>query len=57
MTKKLIGLVAFAATGSGLLFTVGLNEMSPLNTIILMTVGYFFTLSLVDHDKELKEGE
>lgn len=57
MTKKLIGLAAFAATGSGLLFTVGLNEMGPLNTIILMAVGYFFTLSLVDHYKELKEGE
>ncbi|WP_409227273.1 hypothetical protein [Gudongella sp. SC589] len=57
MTKKLIGLVAFAATGSGLLFTVGLNEMGPLNTIFLMAVGYFFTLSIVDHYKDLKEGE
>jgi len=57
MTKKLIGLAAFAATGSGLLFTVGLNDMGPLNTIILMSVGYFFTLSLVDPYKDLKEGE
>ena len=57
MTKRLIGLAAFAATGSGLLFTVGLDDMGPLNTIILMSVGYFFTLSLVDHYRDLKEGE
>jgi drug/metabolite transporter (DMT)-like permease len=57
MALKLLGLAAFAATGSGLLFTVGLHETGPLNTVILMAVGYFFTLSLVDHYRELKEGE
>ena len=57
MTLKLLGLAAFAATGSGLLFTVGLHETGPLNTVILMAVGYFSTLSLVDHYRELKEGE
>ncbi len=57
MIKKSIGLAAFAATGSGLLLTVGLGNPSPLNMIILTLVGYFFTLSLFDHYNNLKEGE
>ncbi len=57
MIKKLVGLAAFAATGTGLLLTVELKDASPLNMTILMVVGYFFTLSLVDHYNNLKEGE
>lgn len=57
MIKKSIGLVAFAATGTGLLLSVGFRDASPLDMTILMIVGYFFTLSLVGHYNSLKEGE
>jgi len=54
MTRKLLGLVAFAATGLGLLVSTVIKDMNLLNTIFIVIVGCFFTISLLEHFNELK---
>lgn len=54
MTRKLIGLIAFVATGLGLMVSTVLKDMNLLNTTFLLLVGCFFIISLLDHFNELK---
>lgn len=54
MTRKLLGLIAFIATGAGLMVSMVIKDMNLLNIGFLIIVGCFFTISLVEHYNELK---
>lgn len=56
-TKRLIGLLAFIATGGGLIISTAIHERDLYKTEILVIIGCFFAISLVDHFKKLKERE
>jgi hypothetical protein len=55
MLRKLMGLIAFIITGVGLVFTSQPSEMSILNIGLLLLVGFFYTVSIIGHFKDLKE--
>lgn len=52
-TRKLLGLTAFIATGGGLIISTAINEENLYKTEILIVVGFFFTISLIDHYRNL----
>ncbi len=56
-TNRLIGLFAFAATGSGLILSTASHETNFYKTEILVIYGCFFAISLADHYKRLKASE
>lgn len=49
--------MAFIATGGGLILSTAINEDSLYKTEILMIIGVFFGISLIDHYKNLKLDE
>ena len=55
--RKVFGLMAFIATGGGLILSTAINEDSLYKTEILMIIGVFFVISLIDHYKNLKLDE
>lgn len=54
---RLLGLIAFIATGGGLIVSTAINEGNFYKTEILIIFGGFFAISLVDHFKKLKSRE
>lgn len=50
---KLLGLIAFIATGGGIIISTAANERNFYKTEILLIFGCFFAISLVDHFKNL----
>lgn len=54
---SILGLVAFIATGGGLIISTAINEVNFHKTEILIIFGIFFAISLVDHFRKLKEQE
>lgn len=52
-TARLLGLMAFIATGGGLIISTAVNERNLYKTEILIIFGCFFAISLVDHFKKL----
>lgn len=54
---RLFGLLAFIATGGGLIISTIINEENFYKTEILIIFGCFFAISLVDHYKHLLERE
>lgn len=56
-SKKLLGLIAFVATGGGLIISTGVNEENFYKTEILIIFGCFFAVSLADHFKKLKKDD
>ena len=54
MTRKLLGLIAFVSTGAGLMVSSIIKDMNLLNTGFLAIIGFFLTISLVEHFNELK---
>lgn len=55
--KKIFGLVAFIATGGGLVISTAVNEENIYKTEILLVMGAFFAISLIDHFKKLTSGD
>jgi hypothetical protein len=54
-STRLLGLIAFIATGGGLIISTAVNEENFYKTEILIIFGCFFAISLVDHFKKLIE--
>lgn len=54
-TTRFIGLIAFIATGGGLIASTAIHERNLYKTEILIIFGSFFAISLIDHFKRLKE--
>ncbi|MDO5689554.1 MAG: hypothetical protein Q4G61_04850 [Tissierellia bacterium] len=54
---RMIGLMAFIATGGGLLVSTALTADSYYRTEIVVIFSCFFAISLVDHYRKLKEGD
>lgn len=54
-TRKLLGLIAFIATGGGLIVSTAVNEKSFYKTEILIIFGCFFAISLFDHFRKVKD--
>lgn len=50
---RLLGLIAFIATGGGLIISTAANERNFYKTEILIIFGCFFAISLADHFKKL----
>lgn len=57
MDAKLIGLAAFIATGGGLMIYTSIREKSFFGTEILLIIGFFFMVGLIDHFKNLMVGD
>ena len=55
MSTRLLGLIAFIATGGGLIISTAVNEENFYKTEILIIFGCFFAISLADHFKKLTE--
>lgn len=55
--KGLLGLIAFIATGVGLLISTAISEKSFYKAEILIIIGCLFVISLVDYFKELTRKE
>lgn len=53
----LLGLMAFIATGGGLIISTAINEENIYKTEILIIFGCFFAISLVDHFRKIKESK
>jgi len=51
----MLGLIAFIATGGGLIISTAINEENFYKTEILIILGGFFAISLADHLKKLIE--
>lgn len=54
-SARILGLIAFIATGGGLIVSTAINEENFYKTEILIIFGCFFAISLVDHFKRLIE--
>lgn len=52
---RLLGLIAFIATGGGLIISTAVNEKNFYKTEILIILGCLFSISLVDHFKKVIE--
>ena len=52
-TLRRIGLLAFIATGGGLLVSTALNDSNVYKTEIMLVLGCFFLVSLVDHYRHI----
>ncbi len=57
MNKKILGLLAFVATGGGLLLSAMIKEQNLFSTEILVFIIFFFMISLFDHIYELVVGD
>lgn len=55
--KRVFGLLAFIATGGGLILSTLINEENFYKTEILVIFGAFFAISLVEHFKNVIEKE
>lgn len=53
MARKLLGLTAFVLTGVGLMISTISMDINIFNTVALSTIAILFTVSIVDHFKEL----
>ena len=54
---RLLGLAAFIATGGGLIISTAINEENFYKTEILIIIGCYFPIILVDHFRKLVLGE
>ncbi len=54
-STKMLGLIAFIATGGGLIGSTAIHEESFYKTEILIILGCFFIVSLADHYRMIKE--
>jgi len=54
-SARILGLMAFIATGGGLIISTAINEENFYKTEILVIFGCFFAVSLVDHYRRLIE--
>lgn len=52
-SRRVLGLMAFIATGGGLIISTAVNEENFYKTEILIIFGCFFAISLVDHYRKL----
>lgn len=50
---RILGLAAFILTGGGLVVSTVINEENIHKTEILLIMGAFFIISLIDHYKKL----
>lgn len=55
--RRILGLIAFIATGGGLIISTAIHEENFYKTEILIIIGCFFAISLVDHFKKLVSGD
>ena len=55
--RRLLGLIAFIATGGGLIVTTIVNDNSFYKTEILIIFGTLFIISLVDHFRKVTQLE
>lgn len=55
-SAKILGLIAFIATGGGLIFSTVANEESFYKIEILIIFGIFFAISLVDYYRKMGKG-
>lgn len=55
MVMRVIGLLAFVATGGGLIVSTVINQGNFYKTEILMIFGALFAVSLIDHFLKLLE--
>ena len=53
--RKLLGLIAFIATGGGLIIAAVFNDENLYKTEILVIYRYLFAISLTDHFKIVLE--
>ncbi len=51
--RRLLGLIAFIATGGGLIVSAIINDRSFYKTEVLIILGFLFAISLVDHFKKV----
>lgn len=51
--RRLLGLIAFIATGGGLIISTAINEENLYKTEILIIMVCFFVISLIDHYRSL----
>ncbi len=51
--RRYLGLVAFIATGGGLIISTIINEKNFYKTEILIIYGCLFAISLADHFRQL----
>ena len=56
-TTRLLGLIAFIATGGGLIISTAVNERNFYKTEIAIIFGCFFAISLLDHFRQLIKKE
>ncbi len=56
MRKRILGLVAFAAVGEGIILSAAFKERNFFSTEILVIIAFFFMISLFDHIYELIAG-
>lgn len=54
-SARLLGLIAFIATGGGLIISTAINERNLYKTEVLIIFGCFFAISLVDHFKQVRK--
>ena len=50
---KFLGLMAFIATGGGLIISTAIHEKNIYKTEILVIIGCFYIISLIDYFKKL----
>ncbi len=55
MARKMIGLLAFVATGVGVMVSTFINDGRPFTIGILLPIAVFYFLGLSDHMKELQK--
>lgn len=52
-TTKLLGLTAFVATGGGLILSTAMHDENLYKTEVLIIMGCFFAMSLIDQYRKL----
>lgn len=57
MTRKILGLIAFVATGVLMLITqwVSSQNFVTIENIVLLIITVFYAIGIIDHFRELKE--
>ena len=56
-TARILGLLAFIATGGGLIYSTAIREVNYYKTEILIIYGALFAVSLLDHFVKLTRRE
>jgi hypothetical protein len=54
MIKKVLGFTAFILTGLGLVVSVGVKYMNPLNIIFIGVISCFFAIGVKEYIEEMK---